>query len=73
MSFTILIIFSLVLFLAVAASNRNGHVTIAFTKGWLFGFVYDAEVEDGVKYHTFQSAVGFIILNVDYETEVNGN
>ena len=69
MSFTILIIFSLILFLVVAASNRQGNVTIAFTKGWLFGFVYDAESEDGIKYHTFQAAVGFIILNVNYETD----
>lgn len=68
MSFTILITFSLILFLIVAAINRQGHVTIAFTKGWLFGFAYDVDIDEGIKYHTFQAAVGFIILNIEYDT-----
>lgn len=68
MTFSILILFSVALFVAVAAYNRQGDVQIALTKGWMFGFVYDVEEEDGVKYHTFQSAVGFIILNIYYET-----
>ena len=71
MSFTILIAFSVALFIGVAAynSSKGGDIVIAFTKGWMFGFVYDSEVEDEVKYHTFQVCVGFVILNYTFETD----
>ena len=68
MSIGLLIGFSLALFVAVALYNRESDAIIAFTKGVMFGFVYDVEVEDGVKYHTLQAAVGFVILNLHYET-----
>lgn len=59
---------SVIAFLILSAYHREGEITIAFAKSLLFGFVYDAEVEDGIKYHTFQAAAGFIILNLTYQT-----
>lgn len=70
MSFLALSTISVLIFLFVAAKNREGEITIAFSKSLLFGFLYDDDIDDGIKYHTFQAALGFIILNVYYETIV---
>lgn len=70
MTIGLLIGLSLVLFLAVAIYHKDkSDAVMAFTQGCMFGFVYDVDEEDGVKYHTFQAAIGFIILNLTYETE----
>lgn len=72
MTLAIIIPFSLTLFVLVALfNNRQADTIIAFTKGWMFGFVYDKQLieDEMVNVHTFQCAIGFILLNCNWESD----
>lgn len=72
MTLAIIIPFSLTLFVLVALlNNKQADTIIAFTKGWMFGFVYDKQLfeDENVNVHTFQCAIGFILLNCNWESD----
>lgn len=56
-------------FILAAAYNHDGTVIVSFTRGLLFGLIWDKEEEDGVNYYTVQAALGFVLLTLTYERD----
>jgi hypothetical protein len=71
MTLAIIIPFSFLLFVFVALFNKQAETIIAFTKGWMFGFVYDKQLfeDEMINVHTFQCAIGFVLLNCNWESD----
>lgn len=71
MTLAIIIPFSFLLFVFVSLFNKQAETIIAFTKGWMFGFVYDKQLfeDEMINVHTFQCAIGFVLLNCNWESD----
>lgn len=57
-------------FVLAAAYNHDGDVIISFTRGLLFGLIWDNEQEGDTKFYTLQVALGFVLLTLTYERDV---
>lgn len=57
------------IFILAAAYNADGDIIIAFTRGLLFGLVWDKEEIESVNVYTLQVALGFVLLTLTYERD----
>lgn len=56
-------------FVLASAYNYDGDVIISFTRGLLFGLIWDSEQEGNTKFYTLQVALGFVLLTLTYERD----
>ena len=56
-------------FVLASAYNYDGDVIISFTRGLLFGLIWDNEQEGETKFYTLQVALGFVLLTLTYERD----